>query len=195
MPSRSDDPFGAALDDALSAVLAAVRALPDPRPRIVIDGRSGSGKTTLAARLAASWPDAAPPIVVAMDDFYPGWDGLAAASWLLASDILAPHAQGRPGSYPRWDWESDRPRAGDRGTVPARGALIAEGCGALTPLTRPYADLGVWVDAPEASRRRRALERDGDGYAPHWERWAAQERAHIAQHRPAELADLVFRLP
>lgn len=196
MPSRSDDPFGAALDAALTEVVAGVRALTAARPRVLIDGRSGSGKTTLAARLAAAWPHAAPVTVIAMDDFYPGWDGLAEASRMLAVDILAAHAAGRDGAYHRWDWERDRPLdPAASGRVAAEGALLVEGCGALTPETRGFADLAIWVDAPEESRKRRALERDGEGYAPHWRRWAAQERAHISRHRPAELADLVFALP
>lgn len=196
MPSRSDDAFGTALDAALSEVLAAVRALEVARPRIVIDGRSGSGKTTLAARLAAAWPLAGSPRVLAMDEFYPGWDGLAAASVVLVEGVLMPHAAGRPGSFPRWDWRADGPRGPEEsGPVAAEDPLVVEGCGALTAASRAYADLGVWIDAPVASRRRRALARDGEAYAPHWDRWAAQETAHMAAHRPWELADLAFDLP
>ncbi|WP_261164090.1 hypothetical protein [Microbacterium sp. Marseille-Q6965] len=196
MPSRSSDPFGAALDGALQTVVAAVVARGRPRPCVLIDGRSGSGKTTLAARLAEGWPLAEEPQVVAMDDFYPGWDGLDEASRMLVTDILRPRADGGAVRYRRWDWEASRPRGlSEAGRVAPDRGLVIEGCGALTPQSRPYADVAVWVDAPEASRRARALERDGDGYAPHWERWARQEDAHIAAHAPTRLADLVFRLP
>lgn len=201
MPSRSsdapgaagDDPFGAALDAALESVLAAVARLSAPLPRVLIDGRSGSGKTTLAARLLARWPLRAVPRVIALDEFYPGWDGLAEASRMAVTGILEPHAAGRPGMYRRWDWARDAP--GAPVAVQPTWPLLLEGCGLLTPASHPYADLAVWVNAPEPSRKARALERDGEGYAPHWERWAAQERAHIARHRPAQLADLVFELP
>ncbi|GAB2508115.1 AAA family ATPase [Microbacterium petrolearium] len=196
MPSRSSDPFGAALEAALGEVLAAVAALDSERPRVLIDGRSGSGKTTMAALLAGRWPLERAPRVVAMDDFYPGWDGLAAASRMLVTGVLEPHTRGLLGLYRRWDWAQDRPRSmRDAGLVPPDRPLIVEGCGALTPLSLVLVDLAVWVDAPEPSRRARALERDGDGYAPHWERWARQEEEHIAAHRPHELADLAFDLP
>ena len=42
-------------------------------------------------------------------------------------------------------------------------------------------DLTVWLQLPEAQRRRRALARDGEIYRPHWERWAAQEDALLTR--------------
>ena len=53
--------------------------------------------------------------------------------------------------------------------------------------------LRVWVDAPTALRKERALSRDGETYAPHWDRWAAQEDAVYGAVRPWENADLVLR--
>ncbi len=61
------------------------------------------------------------------------------------------------------------------------------------PPAAGHADLAVWVETPDAVRRERALARDGDTYAPHWERWAAQERAVYAADPPAARADLVLR--
>jgi hypothetical protein len=49
---------------------------------------------------------------------------------------------------------------------------------------------GVLPDADV--RRRRALGRDGDTYAPHWDRWSAQEEAYAARERPRERAGLVL---
>ena len=77
-------------------------------------------------------------------------------------------------------------------TRPSRAVdLIVEGCGALTPTNRRLATAGVWLDLDASQRRLRALARDGETFAPHWERWAAQERAHWAANRPADLADVV----
>ncbi len=45
--------------------------------RILIDGRSGSGKTELARAIVDDWPGAQ---LVRLDEVYPGWHGLAAAS-------------------------------------------------------------------------------------------------------------------
>lgn len=52
---------------------------------------------------------------------------------------------------------------------------------------------GIWIECPAELRRERALRRDGDTYAPHWERWASQEVAHNAEHTPWALADRVLR--
>lgn len=170
-----------------------MRSLERAHPRILIDGRSGSGKTTLADRLRTDWPAGGVPCVVAMDEFYPGWDGLAAGSEIAADRILDPLSRGECGAYRRWNWEADVP--GERVSVDPERPLIVEGAGALTPGTRRLSDLAIWVEAPEPGRRARALARDGAAYVPHWERWAAQERAHIAAHGPRELADLVVALP
>jgi len=45
---------------------------------------------------------------------------------------------------------------------------------------------------PEKDRRARALARDGDLYAPHWERWAAQEEAYIVREGVPERANIVI---
>ncbi|WP_105566456.1 nucleoside/nucleotide kinase family protein [Microbacterium halophytorum] len=193
MPSSADAAFRLAFDDAFSRVAASVRALAHVNPRIVIDGRSGSGKTTLAARLRDEWPLPGEPRVVALDEFYPGWDGLAEATRVVADDILSPLAAGLDGAYSRWDWTAGR--EAERRRVDPDEPLIVEGAGALSARAAESADLSVWVDAPEASRRARALARDGETYTPHWERWAAQERAHIERDRPAESADIVIELP
>lgn len=65
---------------------------------ILIDGPSGSGKTTLANRLGfiLGWP------VVHLDDFYPGWSGLAAGRDMVAGVILERRFQ-------RWDWDRNAP--------------------------------------------------------------------------------------
>ena len=57
---------------------------------------------------------------------------------------------------------------------------------------RAQGTLAIWLDAPEELRRERALARDGELFAPHWEQWAAQEQAHWHAGRPWELADLVI---
>lgn len=151
------------------------------RAVVLVDGGSGSGKSTLASALAEHWPTAIR--VVSVDDFHPGWDGLLAGSRMVAETVLRPDAPG----FRRWDWEHDRPGAWV--ALEAGESLIVEGCGALTPASRARATAGIWVVGDPNERRARALARDGEVYAGHWEQWAAQERAHWRAHRPRDLAD------
>lgn len=156
-----------------------------PRPVVLIDGRSGSGKTTLGAALA----EALQAQLVGLDDVYPGWDGLEAASLAVSTSILRPD---RPG-YRGWDWNSSRP-AGWR-TLDARGALVVEGAGALTAASARLATLRLWLELDPATRRARVLARgDGESYGASslWTRWAAQEEAHIARNVPQRWADVVL---
>ena len=153
------------------------------RPVLLIDGRAGSGKSTLADEVVAVWPEAA---LVRLDEIYPGWDGLDAGSAAVATDVLGP-----PSAYSRWDWASSAP--GERRQVPATGPIIIEGVGALSRASRPLAAYAVWLELDAATRRMRALGRDGDTFAPHWERWAAQEEALRRRERPEHLADEVLR--
>lgn len=192
-PSRSDDPFAIALDHAVTLVADAVRQVAAANPVVLVDGRSGAGKTTLARALVTRWPQRGRVQSVALDAVYPGWNGLADGVEYARETILVPHARGQIGVWQRWDWE-----AGERAEAHAVDPslpLIVEGAGMLTPRTSRLGDVRVWVDAPEAARKRRALQRDGDTYRPHWERWAAQEERHLAAHRPDALATHVVTMP
>ena len=134
-------------------------------PVVTIDGYSGSGKSTLAAalvRLVNGWQ------VLHLDDWYPGWDGLEAGAD-IACRIAADLRGGRASSYEAWDW--DKGTTGATTRVPLAPTII-EGCGAI----EAEADLVIWIADPgEDERRSRALARDGQTYAPHWQRWADQD--------------------
>ena len=185
-----DQPAGPVDGDAVARVLELVSTAAPRcgRVRVVaVDGRSGSGKTTLALAVGAAL--AAP--VVHMDRIYPGWDGLAASVPLLVSQVLEPLAAGVPAAYRIWDWHRDAWNGLEE--VPAATVVVVEGCGSSVGPAGPYAAVRVWMEAPRAERLRRGLERDGDAYRPHWERWAAQEERLYAADRTSERADLVIR--
>ncbi len=193
-PSRSNtDPVDEALAAAVAAVSARITAVGAPNPAVVIDGRSGAGKSSLARRLVSAWPGRGRVQLVALDDVYPGWDGLAEGVDYAREVILLPHARGLLGVWERWDWEAGT-RAEAYAVDPSL-PLVVEGAGILTPEVARLADVSVWVEAPTDSRRHRALERDGDTYRPHWRRWALQEDAHLDAHSPAERADVRVRIP
>jgi uridine kinase len=191
--SRSSDPLDAALREGTARVVAAIVAVAASNPVVVIDGRSGAGKSSLAARLAREWPLRTPVQLIALDSLYPGWDGLERGAETARETILFSHRRGRPGTWRRWDWE--RGEEAEAHTVHPGLGLIVEGCGALTPASAGLADVRVWVDGPPQSRRARALARDGEGFRPYWDMWAAQEEAHMARHAPETLANIILRTP
>ncbi len=168
-----------------------------PRVRIVaLEGRSGSGKSTVAEQvrraLAARDERVA---VLAMEDLYPGWDGLAEAPGLLREWVLLPLAEGRGAAWHRYDWARGgfgaRTEGLPAGLTEHGGTLLVEGCGSGAAPVRALVDLLVWVDAPEQARSQRLDNRaDAEEYAPYREAWARQEDALYAWDPPLQRADL-----
>ena len=155
---------------------------------LAIDGPSGSGKTTLAAAVhdvLVSVP------LVHMDDLYPGWDGLVEGVPRLVRDVLEPLSRDQPGRYRRYDWAAGR--YAETHEVPAGDTLLVEGVGCGAPAAAPYLSLIVWVEAAADVRFARGIERDGEAYRPHWERWALQEERHFRLARTRERADVVLQ--
>jgi len=154
--------------------------MPQQLPITLIDGRSGAGKTELAARLAARGRAR----VIHMDDLYPGWQGLLGGQEYLLTQILRPLLTTRTARWQNWDWQLHRRTTWDSANSAEK--LIIEGCGSLTPETAAVATHRIWLEVAPEVRRDRIRFRDGADWW--WEMWAAQEAAHIAQNRPAELA-------
>ena len=157
-----------------------------PTTIVAVDGPSGSGKSTLGAAIGVALD--AP--VLHMDDIYPGWDGLADAVPLVTTQVLEPLAAGRPAAYRRWSWvrhEWSRHVV----PVPATPLLVLEGVGATVQPAGDYAGVCVWVEAVRDVRFRRGMERDGEAYRPHWERWATQEDALFAADGTRDRANVI----
>ena len=193
MPSRSDDPVSAALEQAATLIEQDVRAVAAVNPVVLIDGGSGAGTSSLASLLVRRWPVVGHVQLIALDSLYPGWDGLEGGVERALEWILRPHGRGYLGTWRRWDWEAQA-EAESHAVDPALGVIV-EGSGILRASTAGLADVRIWVESAEASRKARALARDGDTYRPHWDRWAAQERLHRERDDPRSLATRVVEVP
>ena len=127
--------------------------------------------------------------VLNLDSIYPGWDGLeeGTKTWQKISRNLR---NGKPASYQEWDWHADAPGP-ERTIDPAQETvIICEGVGAIAGTC----DVRIVVKAPDELRYRRAIDRDGETYRPHWERWAAQEEALLAAYSATYAqADFIYR--
>ncbi len=172
----------------MSELVARLREAPPRAGRtrvIAIDGRSGSGKSTLAAAIARELD--AP--IVSLEDLYGGWKGLEAGVDRLVFDVLIPISEGRRAFVPRYDWIAETWAEPFPLDPPAE--LVVEGVGSGCVRASRYVSLLVWVELPEAIRKHRALERDGDTYRPYWDVWAAQETAMLTREHTPERADAV----
>lgn len=151
---------------------------------VLIDGRSGAGKTEFARHLG----DILGATVVHLDDFYPGWGGLAAASEIVAQDVLREAG----GGFHRWDWTTNTTAEWvPHGWSPQDACLIVEGCGSITNRTIEQAQkldsvFTMFFDGDETVRRQRVLRRDGE-VDSWWDMWAQQEQLHMAQLPPVDV--------
>lgn len=179
---------------AVSAAVAerVLRSAPrDMRAGIVfIDGHSGAGKTTLAREVqdALATRTGVAPQIVSMDELYPGWDGLSAGSASLARVIT-------DGAYQRYDWHAAA--FAETRALATDQLVIFEGCGSISPDAIEAAaargwSYALWLALPQKTRKARALARDGEMFAPHWDAWAAQEAELFARTQPLAVADEVI---
>ncbi|MHB8273844.1 MAG: nucleoside/nucleotide kinase family protein [Dermatophilaceae bacterium] len=179
-----------AADEAIAEALLAIgRAQPrcGATKVVAIDGPSGAGKTDFTAALAERIPSAH---VLHMDDIYPGWDGLEQAVADLHDQILAPIARGERAAYRRWDWEHGR-YAGWH-SLPATPLLLVDGVGSGTGANADLESVLIWLEADLDVRFRRGMERDGESYLRHWQRWAAHEEALFLTDATRDRADLIM---
>jgi hypothetical protein len=181
----SPDPAARLVD----AVVTVVGALALPAPIVLIDGPSGAGKSTLADGLVDAWPGVRPELV-RMDEMYPGWTGLAAASAQVAEALLHPLRSTGTGRWRRYDWERGEPA--EWHPVVADVPLIIEGCGSLSRASAPLVDFRVWLTADDEVRKERALARDNGSFDAYWDIWQAQFDAFLVREEPVGLADLVL---
>ena len=160
-------------------------------PKILIDGRAGSGKSTFAEALQQQLflDGESAPRVIHMDNIFEGWDGLALGSDYMVRFILQPLARQETASWQDWSWvrnERSSWREFSGGTP-----LIVEGCGSLTERSKEDADISIWLEASEETRRERWIQRER--HLEKFDFWAAQELDFYAREKSLSLADLVIK--
>jgi uridine kinase len=160
-------------------------------PIILIDGRAGSGKSTFAEKLQQQLfrDGESAPRVIHMDNIFEGWDGLALGSDYMVRFILQPLARQETASWQDWSWVKNQ-RSSWRefsGGTP----LIVEGCGSLTERSKEHADISIWLEASEETRRKRWIQRER--HLEKFDFWAAQELDFYAREKSQSLADLVIK--
>ena len=157
---------------------------------VCVDGPAGAGKTTLAEAIAEGFDKLNQGSVrlLHMDDLYPGWSGLPRVDEHLEG-LLSPLAEGRAGSYRRYDWLAGE--FTETVTVEPVPLLVLEGVGSGASRFAPLQTVLVWVEAPYDVRLRRGIQRDGDAFAPFWEQWARDEGELFAREGTRERADVV----
>ena len=153
---------------------------------VAVDGRAGAGKTTFGEALSAELG----AVHVDIENAYPGWDGLEEGARLAREELLAPIAAGEPGVLPQWDWLASRP--GEPLVVDPPEFLVLSGTGTGAAANAPYLSLIVWMELDDEERRRRALERDGEVFALHWDRWSDQVEEHLVREQTRGRADVVI---
>lgn len=158
---------------------------------VAIDGFGASGKSVFAARLAEEFGGH----VIALDDFTrpgtPTWEHDR-----FVDEVLTPLRSGLAATYRPWRYDQDSP--GEPVTVPPGGLVVVEGVSALAlPVVERVGrwwDLAIWVDADDAVRRERILERDGAALMPLWQQqWWPSEQYYFDVETPLERTDFVVR--
>jgi uridine kinase len=155
---------------------------------VAIDGPSGSGKSTLARSLAAEL-DAT---IVSTDDFAT-WDDPVAWWPTLATGVLRPLADGRPGSYPRTEWTDGVPHPGEIITVNPPKVLLLEGVSAGRRSIRHRLSALIWCEVPDRGERlARAVARDGESSRKPLMAWQEFEDGWFAVDGTKAAADHVL---
>ena len=179
------------LIESLSAQVLDLIDRGNQTPIILIDGRAGSGKSTFAEKLQQQLfvDGESAPRVIHMDAIFEGWDGLSLGADYLVRFILNPLARQETATWQDWSWvrnERSTWREFSGGTP-----LIVEGCGALTERSKEHADISIWLEASEETRRERWLVRER--HLDKFDFWAAQELDFYAREKSQSLADLVIK--
>jgi uridine kinase len=198
-PPAEPPAHDAAASDLQQVVSRIHQDLTDNGPGCVvaIDGHGGAGKSTFAKRLAERVQELGVTCtMIHSDDFYASVPERERASWdaqtgyersydwqRLRDQVLVPLRDGQVGRSHLHDWDHDRLSGETTEYVPAT-VIIVEGCYSARPELRDVIDVFVYVEADDAERRRRLIER-GENTLAQMVRWEAAESWYLRNIQPA----------
>ncbi len=156
---------------------------------ITIDGPAGSGKTTLADQISDHlMAQGETVLTIHLDDLYEGWEeplGEELAERLAA--ILDGARRGATITIPQYNWADDAFGAPLFASTPQ--TLILEGVGSSQSLTREFASLSIWIEAPQEIALQRVLDRDGAELRSQMQSWQRREADHFIRESTKSAAD------
>ena len=161
-------------------LVAAATGRGDDPVLVGIGGRGGAGKTTLAGMISGAQ-------IVSTDEF---WDGVGFDIQRLAREVVWPLARRKEARFSSWDWSAAETR-GVRVVEPT-GVIVVEGVCALHRRLREAYAVRVWVDAPDALRLARGVERDGEAARSTWANvWMPSEDRYVTEDDPVSSAQVL----
>jgi len=169
---------------------------------VAVDGRSGTGKSTLSAWMAGQLG----ATLVDQDDFYAGgtmddWRRLTPCEkadrvidWHRVRDeVLLPLRAGREARWRPFNWETMEGLAPEPIVAQPAPIVILDGAYSARPELADLIDLSILVTLPDAVRRARLREREGEEYTSAWHAiWDEAEDSYFSTIRPPEAFDLVI---
>ena len=153
-----------------------------------VDGPAGSGKSTFAAELGAAL--GAPVVGL---DWFMVWTSLESWWPRVQDQLIAPLLRGEDARYQLRDWPADEfgDSLGEWAVQPWAPVIVLEGVGSTRRETIGQLAYRVWVEAPDAVRLVRGLERDGESHRPQWDEWIRMEAEFFPRDGARDRADLI----
>jgi uridine kinase len=172
---------------------------------VAADGRSGSGKSTLCHWIAGQVDG----IVIDQDDFYAGgeisaWQRLTpqekadrVIDWQrVREEVLQPLLAGNQATWHPSDWNSMEGLAPESTAASPSKIVILDGAYSSRVELCDLIDLSILVVLPDAVRRERLKQREGEAFVSEWHAvWDEAEDYYFGHVRPPQAFDVVIERP